>query len=81
MGADGAGRLAGVLGQCSSLATLDLPANGIGDEGAGRLAGVLGQCSSLAVLNLKYNGIGADGITMLQSRIKGSTRLLVADFA
>ena len=51
--------------------------NRIRAEGAGRLAGVLGQCSSLAVLNLKYNGIGADGITMLQSKIQGSTRLLV----
>ena len=47
IGADGAGMLAGVLGQCSSLTVLDLSGNDIGDEGAGRLAGVLGQCSLL----------------------------------
>ena len=45
IGAEGAERLAGVLGQCSSLAVLNLAENGIGDEGAERLAGVLGQCS------------------------------------
>ena len=47
-GADGTGRLAGVLGQCSSLAVLNLFNNDIGAEGAGRLAGVLGQRSTLA---------------------------------
>ena len=36
-------RLAGVLGQCGSLAHLDLSGNSIRDEGVGRLAGVLGQ--------------------------------------
>ena len=41
IGADGAGRLAGVLGQCGALAHLDLGSNGIGADGAGRLAGVL----------------------------------------
>ena len=45
--AEGAGRLAGVLGQCSSLACLDVGYNGIGADGAGRLAGVLGKCSSI----------------------------------
>ena len=44
--------LAEVLGQCSSLATLDLGANDIGAEGAGSLAGVLGQCLSLTKLDL-----------------------------
>ena len=52
MGAEGVRMLAGVLGQCSSLAMLNLENNNIGDEGAGRLAGVLGQCSSLATLDL-----------------------------
>ena len=42
--------LAGVLGQCSSLAVLDRSDNDIGDEGAGRLATGLGQCSSLEKL-------------------------------
>jgi len=43
IGAEGAGRLAAVLGQCAaSLAHLDLCANGIGAEGAERLAAVGG---------------------------------------
>ena len=37
IGAEGAGGLAAVLGQCASLAHLDLCYNGIGAEGAGRL--------------------------------------------
>jgi Ran GTPase-activating protein (RanGAP) involved in mRNA processing and transport len=47
IGAEGTGRLAAVLRQCSSLAHLDLCRNRIGDEGAGRLAAVLGPCASL----------------------------------
>ena len=54
-----------VLGQCSSLATLNLACNDIGDAGAGSLAGVLGQCSSLAKLNPSYNYKGNDGATSL----------------
>ena len=76
IGAKGVRILAQVLGQCSSLAELDLgsriqmhrentmlnlESNGIGDEGATSLAGVLGQCSSLAELNLAGNDIGAEG--------------------
>ena len=37
-----------MLGQCSSLAVLNLGYNRIGAEGAGRLAGVLGQCCAEA---------------------------------
>ena len=48
----GAQGLAGVLGQCSSLAALELRENEIGDEGARSLAQVLGECSSLATLDL-----------------------------
>ena len=59
IGAEGAGGLAAVLGQCASLAHLDLRYNWIGAEGAGRLAAVLGQCASLAHLNLGGNNIGA----------------------
>jgi len=59
--AEGAGRLAAVLGQCASLAHLDLCYNRIGDEGAGRLAAVLGQCASLAHLDLGGNKIGDEG--------------------
>ena len=76
-GDEGAGRLAGVLGQCSSLAVLNLYGNGIGADGAGRLAGVLGQCSLLAELNLAGNGIGADGIRLLRTSIRDATQLSV----
>jgi len=46
IGAEGAGRLAGALGECKALSHLDLSENGIGDEGAGRLAGELGECKT-----------------------------------
>ena len=55
--ADGMVRLAAVLGQCASLAHLNLVDNEIGDEGARRLAAVLGQCASLAHLDLGNNRI------------------------
>ena len=47
--AEGAGRLAAVLGQCSSLAHLYLDSNGIEDEGAGRLDALAQQCPSLNI--------------------------------
>jgi hypothetical protein len=50
--AGGAGRLAGVLGQCAGLTHLDLSDNFIEDAGAASLAEVLGQCAALAHLNL-----------------------------
>ena len=49
-----------VLGECGSLARLDLSYSHIGAEGAGRLAGVLGQCRSLARLDLRGNWLGAE---------------------
>ena len=64
---EGAGRLAAVLGQCPSLAHLDLGFNSIGDEGAGRLAVALGQCLSLAHLDLGGNSIGAEGAGRLDA--------------
>ena len=54
VGDEGAGRLAGVLGQYSSITKLNLAGNGIGEDGAGVLAGVLGECSSLAMLDVGY---------------------------
>ena len=42
IGAEGVRILAGVIGQCSSLATLNMSCSGIRAEGARRLAGVLG---------------------------------------
>ena len=66
--------LAGVLGQCSPLATLNLGGNDIGPvkqaEGARSLARVLGKCSSLATLDLGSNSIGAEGARSL-SRVLG----------
>ena len=59
--------LARVLGQCPSLATLNLGCNHIGDEGAGSLAWVQGQCCSLVELNLGGNDIGDHGIAMILS--------------
>ena len=47
--AEWAGGLAAVLGQCASLAHLDLGYNEIGDEGAGRLAAVAKRCPSLTI--------------------------------
>ena len=45
--AEGAGRLAAVLGQCASLAHLDLGGNEIGAEGARRLAAIQSRCRVL----------------------------------
>jgi hypothetical protein len=44
------------LGQCASLAHLDLSYNQIGNAGAGSLARVLEQCAALSHLNLIGNG-------------------------
>ena len=49
IGDEGAGRLAAVLGQCASLAHLNLCVNGIGAEGAERLAAVAKRCPSLTI--------------------------------
>ena len=68
--------LAGVLGQCSALATLDLGGNYIGDEGATSLAGVLGECSSLAWLDLGFNRIGDEGLAMIRTCIRETVELI-----
>jgi hypothetical protein len=51
--------LAGVLGQCSALAHLDLGDNDIRD-GAGGIVNVLEQCRALVHLDLSYNELGAE---------------------
>ena len=61
-----AGRLAAALGQCPSLAHLNLDGNSIGDDGAGRLA-ALGQCPLLAHLDLHGNCIGDEGAWRLNA--------------
>lgn len=49
IGAKDAGRIAGLLGQCTSLPHLKLGIHVIGDEGAGRLAELLQRdCLSLS---------------------------------
>ena len=53
IGAEGAGRLAGVLGQCSSLATLHLSYNGIDDDGTAMLRACWPGGSGL-VINLQF---------------------------
>ena len=60
IGAEGAGRVAGVLPQSPALSILFLEDNEIGDEGARRLAGVLPQCPALRYLRLGGNQIGAE---------------------
>ena len=76
MGDEGAGSLTGMLGQCSSLATLILRYNGIGYEGAWSLSGVLGQCSSLTWLDLQDNDdIGVEGIAMIQKSMPDTVEL------
>ena len=67
-----------MLGQCPSLATLNLGCNHIGDEGARSLARVLGQCSSLAELYLSENRISDDVIAMIRTRIQDSTKLFAS---
>ena len=47
--AEGAERLAAVLGQCTSLAHLNFQGNGIGAEGVGRLVAVAERCPSLTI--------------------------------
>ena len=81
MGAGGVRMLAGVLGQCSSLATLNLADNGIGDEGAGSLAGVLGQCSALTGLKLANTDIGAEGARSLVGELGKCPSLVSVDLA
>jgi Ran GTPase-activating protein (RanGAP) involved in mRNA processing and transport len=57
MGNQGAGRLAAVLGQCASLAHLDLSDNAIRAEGVQSFTAVLPQCASLARLDLRWNDL------------------------
>jgi Ran GTPase-activating protein (RanGAP) involved in mRNA processing and transport len=66
-----------VLGQCASLAHLDLRDNGIGAKGAGRLAAVLGQCTSLAHLDLGGNGIRDEGAGRLAAVLGNVHHLLI----
>ena len=66
-----------MLGQCASLAHLNLGYNGIGAEGARRLAAVLGQCASLAHLDLSRNRIGDEGAGRLSAAQGNVHHLLI----
>ena len=79
--AEGAGRLAAALGQCASLAYLDLSVNNIGDEGAESLATVLGQCASLAHLDLGRNRIGDEGAGRLAAVLRQCASLAHLDLS
>ena len=81
IGAKGVRVLAEVLGQCSSLATLNLESNDIGDEGAGSLAGVLRECSSLATLNLAGNDIGDERDRSLAEVLRQCSSLATLNLA
>jgi len=76
---EGAGWLAAVLPQCTSLAHLHHDGNGIGDEGDGQLAAVLPQSPSLAHLDLGGNGIGAEGAGLLRAAALPSLDLTLWD--
>ena len=76
---EGARSLAAVLGQCSSLARLDLRGNMIKAQGARSLASVLGQCSSLAMLDLGGNNIRAEGARGLALVLGKSSLLATLD--
>ncbi len=53
--------IAGVLGQCTTLARLNFRGNDIGDAGAKSLVELLTQCTALAHLDLYSNKIGTAG--------------------
>ena len=76
---EGARSLAAVLGQCSSLATLNLRGNMIKAQGARSLASVLGQCSSLATLDLGGNDIRAEGARSLAGALQQCSSLAMLD--
>lgn len=79
LGAAGMGKLAGVLGECKALQTVDLNENDIGAEGAGRLADSLGECKALEFLFLNANNIGEEGAEKLANMLpecKALTRLV-----
>lgn len=81
IGAYGAQVLAGVLGQLTSLQTLDLSGNKIGFDGTRALAGVLGQLTSLKMLDLGFNSIGNDGVRTLTGVLGHLTSLQTLDLS
>eukprot|EP00961_Rhodomonas_salina_P065767 883707-Rhodomonas_salina.1 len=65
LGADGAQRLAEVLGECTSLMRLGLGVEALGSSGAASLASVIERNKSLNFLDLTHNEIGPHGAETL----------------
>ncbi len=80
IGANGAGRFAGVLPQCPVLSELRIGGNQIRAEGAG-IAGVLPQCARLSILHLYVNQTGADGAGRLAEVLPQCRTLSVLSLA
>jgi len=66
-----------LVGQCRSLAHLDVDNNEIGDDGAGQLVVVHGQCESLAHLELDIFGIRAEGVRRLRESVPPGLSMLI----
>ena len=77
---DGAKSLAECLKYNTSLTTLDLRLNNIGDDGAAALAECLKHNTSLTTLYLHGNGIGDDGVAALAECLKYNKSLTTLDF-
>ena len=65
--------LAGVLGQCESLAHLNLCGNSMGGELAGRLAEVQVQCWSLSIWILASTRSHTEGMRVPRAPLTGVT--------
>ena len=74
-------RLARVLGQCSSLAELDLRNGGLNATGARSIAGALGACSALTKLGLSGARIGDAGARSLAGVLRNCTSLVRLDLS
>ena len=76
---DSSSGVVNAVGEClkynSTLTSLDLTGNEIGDDGAAVLGECLQSNTSLKKLSLDYNGIGADGAAALGECLKYNTSL------
>ncbi|CAO3568867.1 unnamed protein product [Mortierella alpina] len=71
------GLLADMLKTNSTLATLNLDSNTVGDDGAKVLAEALKTNSTLTTLNLPYNSIGDDGAKALAEALETNKTLTI----
>ena len=77
--ADGAGHIARALKVNTSLLTLDLNGNKIGDRGATEIARALLENCTLESLDVRYNGIRDRGAAALAKSIKENTNTALTD--